>query len=442
MGGPRSPKARPFAALALFAAGDFAFNLYWQSLMLYMLFYYTEALHLPIETAANGYLVASVWDGVASLGVGLLVDRFAGTRSLRWALVIGAGPLGLAFIAAYSPPPFPGLGLAAWVVAAQIGLRTVYALVNIPYLALSARISALSEDRATVAGLRMLAGTLAAVAVAFGTHPLGRALGGVDDAQAYRRAAMLFALAASLVLVVVGLSYREGAPPPPRLEGSVRKTLIGAFGNRAFTTLLAAMTAMIIAVTVLDRSVLYYFKFILNDQAAGSLTLAWMAAISGVVLPAWMAAARTAGVRWVWFLAIGLGVTGLVSFVLFDLRTTLWTQGFLIFMQGVVVGLNFAVWAMVPDTIEYGEARTGVRVEAALYGYVALFQRIAIGLGAVLLGASLKRAGLSSTLTVRAADPWMFRATLALIPLVFLILSGVMMAFNPLRRVRQENPAA
>jgi len=36
------------ARLLLFAFGDFAFNLYWQSIMLFLLFYYTEALGLPV----------------------------------------------------------------------------------------------------------------------------------------------------------------------------------------------------------------------------------------------------------------------------------------------------------------------------------------------------------------------------------------------------------
>ena len=38
--------------LLLFAFGDFAFNLFWQSIMLFLLFYYTDALELPIGVAA------------------------------------------------------------------------------------------------------------------------------------------------------------------------------------------------------------------------------------------------------------------------------------------------------------------------------------------------------------------------------------------------------
>ena len=44
MDATRPSKAR----LLLFAFGDFAFNLFWQSVMLFLLFYYTDALDIPI----------------------------------------------------------------------------------------------------------------------------------------------------------------------------------------------------------------------------------------------------------------------------------------------------------------------------------------------------------------------------------------------------------
>jgi len=39
--------------LSLFAFGDFAFNRHWQSIMPFLLFYYTDALNLPIGIAAT-----------------------------------------------------------------------------------------------------------------------------------------------------------------------------------------------------------------------------------------------------------------------------------------------------------------------------------------------------------------------------------------------------
>ncbi|WP_447411904.1 MFS transporter, partial [Clostridium perfringens] len=76
--------------------------------ILYLLFYYTDALGLRVETAATIYLVASVWDGLVSFAVGVLVDRRGAAADHRRVLIVGAMPLGLAFCAAYAPPPLTG----------------------------------------------------------------------------------------------------------------------------------------------------------------------------------------------------------------------------------------------------------------------------------------------------------------------------------------------
>lgn len=399
-----------------------------------MLFFQTETLHLPITQATEYYFIASIWDGIASMLVALTVDRWATGRARRMMIIIGALPLGLSFVWAYSPSPYVGLSASAWVLVSQMAFRTAYALVNVPYLALSTRISAHSRDRSLVAGLRMIFGTLAAVVVAFGTVPLGLALSRGDGVEAYRAAAMVFAFIATLLLMVVGWTYRDGAIPKSAPAGSIRDALFLAWRNRAFVTLAAAMTAMIVAATVLDRSILYYFKYTLSDQGAGQATLAWMAAVSGVVLPLWIAASRSIGVRAIWFVAVGLAVAWLGLFIVTDLYRSASAQVLLVLIQAMIVGLNFAVWATLPDTIEYGQVRTGVRIEAVLYGYVALIQRVAIGIGALLLGATLTRAGVDVGPHQPPATPMGFRLAMALTPVAFLLLSAGLMALNPLKR--------
>ena len=45
------------------------------------------------------------------------------------------------------------------------------------------------------------------------------------------------------------------------------------------------MMAMIVAITVLNKSVLYYFKYLLNDPDAGELALASMGLVGGIAIP-------------------------------------------------------------------------------------------------------------------------------------------------------------
>ncbi|MCW4462278.1 glycoside-pentoside-hexuronide (GPH):cation symporter [Sphingomonas sp. BT-65] len=423
------------ARLTLFAFGDFAFNLYWQSAMLFLLFYYTDALGLPVGAAAAIFMAASVWDGIANFAAGVLADRREPKGGLGRLVAIGGIPLGLGFVLAWLPPLAPGWWGMAGVFAGHIAFRTAYAFINLPYLAMSARVSADSGDRAYVAGMRMLSGTLAAVVVALGTVPLGGLLLGTKvAANAYLGAALLFAVAGAAILAWVGLSYREADVPERREPVPVWTALRSIAANRAFVTLNLAMMAMIVAVTILNKSVLYYFKYFLGDEGGGQLALASMSVVSAVSVPLWMLLQRRLGTRALWFLAAVLAMAGLASFAAFDIQRAGVMQAYLMAMQAMIVGLNFVFWAMLPNTIEYGEQTTGLRVEGAVFGMAALLQRVAIGIATVILGLGFESAGYVANVAQSAATLSAMRLTIALVPLGFLALSCVLMAMNPLGR--------
>lgn len=425
------------ARLLLFAFGDFAFNLFWQSIMLFLLFYYTDALNLPIGVAATTYMIASIWDGIANLGAGILIDRKRDSFRYGPLLMAGAVPLALMFVLTYIPPPVSGAWAVAFAFVAHLLFRTAYAGVNVPYLAMAARISADPGDRAFVAGLRMMFGASAAVIVALGTVPLGRWLTGSSAAQAYFAAAVLFACVAAAVLLLVGATYQEGVQPHRPAPSDLKHLIASLIRNRGFVALNSAAMAMIVAVTMLSKSVLYYFKYLLNDPDAGRLALASMGIMSGIAIPLWMLLGRYLGLRALWLIAIGIGIAGLLIFSLVQFESAGAMQLFLIGMQVVSGGLNFVFWAMLPNTVEYGEHETGLHVEGAVFGMAALLQRIAIGIATGILGWSFDSAGYVANARQSTETLTSMRETIAVVPLVFLALSGVAMLLNPLGRERR-----
>jgi len=426
--------------LLLFAFGDFAFNLFWQSIMLFLLFYYTDALNLTIGIAATTYLVASVWDGIANFAAGVLVDRGHGSFRYGRLLKVGAVPLGLSFVLIYLPPGMNGGWAIAIVFATHLLFRTFYAGVNVPYLAMSARISPDPGDRAFVAGSRMMFGTAAAVMVALCTVPVGRWLTGSSTAQAYLGAAALFAVVGALILVVVGATYRESAEAARPIPGSIKAALVSLAGNRAFIALNAAIMAVIVAMTVLSKSVLYYFKYVLAVPHAGEVALAWMGLAGGIAIPLWMLLGRFVGLRALWLIAVALGVAALLIFVAVQLDSAVAMQIFLIAMQVMAVGTYFVFWAMLPNTIEYGERATGLHVEGTIFGVAALLQRVAIGIATAILGWSFESAGYVANIQQSAATLASMRLTVALAPLAFMTLSCVAMYLNPLGRRSSQAP--
>ena len=426
----------------LFAFGDFAFNLFWQSVMLFLLFYYTEVAGVPIALAATTYMIASIWDGIASFMAGVLVDRHSARLRYGALMMAGAVPLAIAFMLAYLPPLGPGAFGIATILAAHLLFRTAYAAVNVPYLAMTARISRDARDRAFVAGMRMLFGTAAAVLVALLTIPVGRWLTGGSAAQAYLAAAAVFAGVGAAVLLLVGATYREFAIVDRPIPTRLKPALLSLARNRAFVTLTAAMMAMIVAITVINKSVLYYFKYLLNDPEAGQLALAYMGLVSGIAIPLWMLLGRFLGLRCLWVVAAGLGMAGLLIFAAIPFEGPAAMQAFLIGMQVMIVGLNFAFWAMLPNTIEYGERATGLHVEGTVFGLAALLQRVAIAVATGILGWSFASAGYVANVEQSPATLDGMRVTVSVVPLLFLFLSCAAMLMNPLgRRGGDANPA-
>jgi Na+/melibiose symporter-like transporter len=418
------------ARLALFAFGDFGFNLYWQSVMLFLLFYYTDTLGFGIGWAAATYMVASIWDGIIGFIIGIEADWRGRASNYRRALIWGAVPLGLAFVLAYLPLGGTKQWSLALLFAAHMLFRTFYAWVNVPYLAMTARISGDSRDRSFVAGLRMIFGTLAAIVVSLFTIDIGEALLG-SASDAYLGGAIVFAVVASLILIGVGTTYRDMPTLAPAAPIPIGQLLLSLVRNRSFVMLSLAMVTMIIAVTMVGKSVLYYFKYFIHDEAAGRLALAQMMATGLVAIPAWMLVARLFSVRIVWIAAVSASVLLLVLFSLVDMDSAGIMQAFLVVFQAAVIGLNFAVWALLPDSIDYGEATTGKRVEAAVFGLASLLQRIAIGVATGLLGWGYFEAGFQPNTELAVGTLAKIRTLISIGPIALFILSGLAIALAP-----------
>ena len=71
------------------------------------------------------------------------------------------------------------------------------------------------------------------------------------------------------------------------------------------------------------------------------------------------------------------------------------------------------VWALFPDTIEYGEWKTGVRNEGLLYSGGSLGQKMGIGIGTALTGWILDYGGYNGIQTMQSSSAinsivWLF----------------------------------
>jgi GPH family glycoside/pentoside/hexuronide:cation symporter len=424
---------------ALFASGDFACNLYWQSASLYLLFYDTDVLQVPPHFAGLIYFAGLVWDGLVGLIVGLAADRSARRGSVARTFVrSGALPLGLSFVLLYAAPPVKGAALGFLVLGAHLAFRTCYAAVNIPYVALLAEVSAPGRERARLAGLRMIFGAAAAMVVGSGTQRISIAVSGVPASSAgYLTAAAIAALAATaLLLVVANTPGHPGATEALRGGAAVRLRL-PPWRNAAFVTLHLAMIASVLAVTMITKSTLYYFKYALGDEAAGGTALALMGLAGVGFVPLWMAVAARWGLRMQWLAGAGVGLAAIAGFAAAQPRSAAAMDLFLILFQASASAFAFGYWAMLPDAIEYGSAHNASR-HVGMFGIAAFLQKVGLGAAAALVGIMLSVAGYQPNVPQRPETLIGLTTAMTLLPAVALLAAAAAIVLSPLRLGRPQ----
>ncbi len=374
-----SPASNP--TLWLFGAGDFAFNLLWQSVGFYLLFFYIDVLALPPALAGALFMIGAAWDGIADLLAGMLSDRLR--LSYRRLVGWGAVPLALAFIAMFAVPS----GGAAMALASQLLFRTFYAFTNVPYAAWTTRLAASSADRALLAGLRMGFGAAAAALIALSLPWLG------DRAGSYGMAAAL--LAAPGVLLLLTIAWR--VPEPIREDvastsGAMMPALAALTGNRAFVLLNLAAATGGASAALAGQSVPIFFRYALGT-GSGPPTLAGMALASLAAVPVWTAIARRHGARRTWLIAGALAIAFPLCFILVPDPGAGTAAALLLAMQTAFAGFGVAAWSLLPDAVDWGADHERGRAEATAFGLFALVQKLALAFTALGIGAAYSAAG-------------------------------------------------
>ena len=298
-----------------FTIGDYGFNLYWQSVSLFLMFYYTDAIGLSATTAGLIYMAASIFDGVTDPIMGAFADR---TRT-RWGryrpyILWGTIPLALSFAALYYKPALDAFGITAVVCASHFLFRACYTVSSIPYISLTARVTSSSSERSTIAGFRMIFANLAGMTVSYSTQPLVEYFGGGDQARGFFYVACVIAILASCMFPIVYASTREPAPthdePIPRL----RDYWVTLRHNHAFWIVVIGVLGGSVATTTLSKTVIYYFKYFLDAEASARYALTAKTGLAILIVVSWVYVTRFIGKRHAWFVttAWGWAVPGMV----------------------------------------------------------------------------------------------------------------------------------
>jgi len=381
--------------MAGYGIGDFGFNLYWTGLSIYLLYYYTDVLGIDPLTAGLIFGVSIFWDAITDPIMGMIATR----TQTKWGkfrpyILFGAPLMGISFVMMFAAPVFFPAAVVLSSAIAHLVFRTMFTLVSIPYSSLSAVLTQDSDTRTRLAGVRMI-GAVAGALFATALMPsLAAEFGEGDLKHGWVMVGVLFACVATVLMVVVFLSTKEDtAAYSARARVTLADSLRFVLSNQALWIVFGAVALGSMGNSIGGKSVVYFFKYNLNAEAQTGALLGLQALGAVLSIPLWVWLAGRTSKRAAWMLGsvlLGCLQTGLYFFAPSDASQI--APAF--FVMGVCLGA-FAVmfWSMVPDTVEYGQWKSGVRDEGMAFSLSTFSQKSGVALGVGVLGFWLSTIG-------------------------------------------------
>ncbi|GAB4138387.1 MAG: MFS transporter [Sphingomonadales bacterium] len=426
-----------------YGVGDFALNLFWQGSGYYLLFYFTDVVGLPGTLAGAILAIGGLWDAVSDPLMGYVAERTHSRRGLyRPFLLWGAAPLALSFALLFTPLDWGTTAAnAAWALMVLIIFQTCYTVVAIPYSAISARITTDGEERTRLAGVRMYCGFIGGLIAVFMAGQWQRLLG---DAWGFPAFGVFCGLLSIPFLLICYRStgHVSAAAAGGQPAGHWRDLLGSMRHNKAFLLLCGGIAGVTIAGTVIGRTLLYYFEYGLGDRASGNHTIMAMTFIALVAIPSWSFLALKLGKRAAWLSGCGLTLVSVTALYLNPSGQPLVAM---VLYVAIALGLGaFAVlfWSVLPDTIDYGEHRSGVRNESVLVGFVSSAQKFSFAIAAFTLGVLLDAIGYQAGMAQTPETLEGLRLIILIVPVLGIGAAALAFAFYPITAQSQRQVAA
>jgi len=430
------PEKLPLRLKIGYGVGDYGINLYWQTLNLFVLFFYTDVLELPATVAGTIYAVASLWDAITDPVMGFIAQR---TRtkwgSYRPYLLFGSVPFALSFMLVfYKPAAGPVLTIAVAFIA-HLLFRTFYTMVAIPYSSLSARMVTDSRERAHLSGFRMFFAAMGGITVAFFTDKLVAFYGAGDEALGFMAAAATASLMATGFLILCFFSTTEEAvaEDPAAFEPlSLHDIYQSMKANWPLQLIFAGTIMAGLLNTFLGKSILYFFKYNLGAEEMRGTALSIMFVVGIISMPFWVWFMNKTSKRVALLFCKGIAALGLIV-LFFNPSDNPWiivaNIGFATLGSS---GIAIAFWAMVPDTVEFGEWKTGKRNESMIFGALSFAQKASIGFGAFLVGITLDLIGYVPNEIQTEGALLGIRTMVAVMPFIGAVITAAIMWFYPI----------
>jgi len=390
----------------MYGAGDIGFSLTSTILGVYFLFFMIEVVGLRPAVAAIPIGVGKVWDFINDPIFGYISDR---TRT-RWGrrrpyLLFGALPLALTFTMLWYRPDFESTtALVAYYSLAYIIFEASATMLYMPYFALTPELTSDYDERTSLTSYRMFFSILGSL-LAF-TLPL-IIVGSFTPENAPKVMLMggIFGLMSALPMFLTFFGTKEREDLVELDKPSLWESIRSVWKNIPFRYGLGIFLATWISVDILQSSLLFYVKFVVQREPQNDLIMATIFVIAMFALPIWNWVSKRWSKRYAYM--IGIAFWAVVQMVLITMNPS--TPLSLILVLCAMAGVGVAAahvlpWAILPDAIEWYEYQTGERHEGMFYSVTTLARKVTSAVSVTFIGPILEITGYQPNLTQQSAE--------------------------------------
>lgn len=411
-----------------YSVGDLGINLNFQMMGFYLAFFYTDVFGIPAGHVAGLFLAARVWDAVNDPLMGYVADR----TQTKWGkfrpyVLFGALPLNLMLVACFFTPDLPPTAKLVYAYVTYILHGMVFTAIGLPYSAISAVMTDDQQERAVISTYRMFFAVVVALSIVILVRPFAE--GYFDTPQQGYTAAMLVIAVVSTCLLVFSAIQSKERITVQRENYKLSKIIPILFKNDALVILALAMFLNTGVWVTINAVAMYYFKYVYQDAELFEKFFFIMlpANVLGVVITPFIT--KVIGKRKAFMIgSVVVALCYLFRHWLTPDTLVLFLTVSLVATVGQMV-CSITQWGMLPDTVEYGHWKTGIRSEGLPFAFFSFMQKLGMAVAGSLAAFVLSQVGYvpnqDQPPEVATAIAWLFN----LFPAGFSIICVIALVF-------------